>query len=291
MIALSVSIFILSFVMLNSSGPSQSPFLSLSLTPLLLSLFLNFRSLICVSLCLPPLMCLFSHSFSLHHFTKSFFFSQLFLASCSFLWFFLPLTHCYYISVSFLSHLLSILIPSFLSLSLPYCYFFFSLLAPFLCDPFTLSLSLSFLLWSLLSHFCCDPFSLTSVVIPISLSLSLILFCDHYIYISHFLSIVCPVGWSCRIYRLLLCRGIRPSPNKSLGYDTKQSNGEVPVMLGLWGMWSTRLLPSLPGHLWPGVVAPDKGSIYGLYRIKPWFLEFTFFAFELHIYAKLNCLE
>ena len=37
-------------------------------------------------------------------------------------------------------------------------------------------------------------------------------------------------------------------------------------MLELWGMWSTPLLPSLPGPLWPGVVAPDKGPIYGLTR-------------------------
>ena len=29
-------------------------------------------------------------------------------------------------------------------------------------------------------------------------------------------------------------------------------------MLDLWGMQSTRLLPSLPGPLWLRVVAPDK---------------------------------
>ena len=29
-------------------------------------------------------------------------------------------------------------------------------------------------------------------------------------------------------------------------------------MLELWGMWSTSLLPSHPGTLWPGVVAPDR---------------------------------
>ena len=38
-----------------------------------------------------------------------------------------------------------------------------------------------------------------------------------------------------------------PPPNESPGYDTKQSDGEVPVMLELWGMWSTSSLPSLPG--------------------------------------------
>ena len=31
------------------------------------------------------------------------------------------------------------------------------------------------------------------------------------------------------------------------GYDTKQSDREVPVMLELWGMQSTPLFPSLPG--------------------------------------------
>ena len=47
-------------------------------------------------------------------------------------------------------------------------------------------------------------------------------------------------------------------PNECHGYDTKQSDGEVPVMLGLWGMRSTPSLSLLPGPLWPGVVAPDR---------------------------------
>ena len=74
-----------------------------------------------------------------------------------------------------------------------------------------------------------------------------------------------PVGWGCRIQRLLLCRGVR-LPNECPGYDTKQSDCEVPAMLEIWGMRSTPSLPSLPGPLWPGVVAPDKGPIYGLHR-------------------------
>ena len=45
--------------------------------------------------------------------------------------------------------------------------------------------------------------------------------------------------------------------------DTEQSDGEVPVMLGLWGMQSTPSLPLLPGPLWPGVVAPDKALSMG----------------------------
>ena len=47
------------------------------------------------------------------------------------------------------------------------------------------------------------------------------------------------------------------TPNECSAYDTKQSDGEVPVMLGLWEMWSTPSLPLLLDPLWPGVLAPD----------------------------------
>ena len=72
--------------------------------------------------------------------------------------------------------------------------------------------------------------------------------------------IVSLVGWGCKIHRLHLCRGVNPSPtpNKYPGYDTKQFDGEVSVMLELWGMWSTPSLPLLPSLLWPGVVVPDR---------------------------------
>ena len=49
-----------------------------------------------------------------------------------------------------------------------------------------------------------------------------------------------------------------PPPNECPGYDTKQSDGEVSVMLELWGMRSTPSLSLLPGPLWPGVIAPDR---------------------------------
>ena len=49
--------------------------------------------------------------------------------------------------------------------------------------------------------------------------------------------------------------------NECPGYDTKQSDGEVPAMLELWGIQSTPSLPSLPSPLWLSVVAPDKGPI------------------------------
>ena len=49
--------------------------------------------------------------------------------------------------------------------------------------------------------------------------------------------------------------GYDPPPlNEFPDYDT---DGEVPVMLRLWEMWSTPSLPSLPGPLLPGVVVPN----------------------------------
>ena len=45
--------------------------------------------------------------------------------------------------------------------------------------------------------------------------------------------------------------------------DTKQSDSEFPVMLDLRGIQSTSSLPSLPGPLWSGVVAPDKVQSMG----------------------------
>ena len=73
---------------------------------------------------------------------------------------------------------------------------------------------------------------------------------------SFFISF-CPIGWGCRIHQLFLCKMVPLPLNKCPGYDTKQSDGEVPVMLELWGIQSTPSLPFPPGPFWPGVVAPD----------------------------------
>ena len=59
------------------------------------------------------------------------------------------------------------------------------------------------------------------------------------------------IVWGRRILRLHLCRGVRSPHNECLGYDIKQSDGETPVMLELWGMRSTLSLASLLGPLWP----------------------------------------
>ena len=49
-------------------------------------------------------------------------------------------------------------------------------------------------------------------------------------------------------------------PNECPGYDTKQSDGELPVIVELLGMQSTPSLPLLPVPLWPGMVAPDRAQ-------------------------------
>ena len=46
--------------------------------------------------------------------------------------------------------------------------------------------------------------------------------------------------------------------NECPRYDTKPSDGKVPIMLELWGMWSTPSLTSLPDPLWSEVVVSDR---------------------------------
>ena len=80
---------------------------------------------------------------------------------------------------------------------------------------------------------------------------------------------ICLVGCGGRIYWLRLCKGGKtPSPeNECPEFDTKQSDGKVPVILKLWGMRSTPSLPSLPGPLLLGVVAPDRLLSTGLIEL------------------------
>ena len=77
--------------------------------------------------------------------------------------------------------------------------------------------------------------------------------CDYNGVQDNYLLVNSPVICTSAPSHLHLCRGVRPpTPNECPGYDTKQSNGEVPVMLELWGMQSSHSLPSLPAPLWPG---------------------------------------
>ena len=86
-------------------------------------------------------------------------------------------------------------------------------------------------------------------------------------------------------------------PNEYPWYDSKQSDGKIPVMLELCGMRSTPSLPSLPSPLWPRVIAPDRvlsmgqielNCILMLNRIA-W--NRNVLTFKLRTYAKLNCLK
>ena len=52
------------------------------------------------------------------------------------------------------------------------------------------------------------------------------------------------IGWGCRIHRLNLSRGVQLLQQVSW-HDTKQSDGEAPVMPELWRMGSIPLLPSI----------------------------------------------
>ena len=65
---------------------------------------------------------------------------------------------------------------------------------------------------------------------------------------------VSPVGYGCRIHRLL--RAKTPS-DEYPNYDVNPSDGEAPI-LEIWGMESTPSLPMFPGPLWPRVVPSDR---------------------------------
>ena len=58
-----------------------------------------------------------------------------------------------------------------------------------------------------------------------------------------------------------------PPPYECPRCNIKQSNGEVPVMLKLWGMQNTPLWPSLLGPLRPGIVATDR--VLSMGQIEP----------------------
>ena len=77
----------------------------------------------------------------------------------------------------------------------------------------------------------------------------------------------------CKHILIYLCKYLDHCFHKSLkrgkslpslpGYVTKQSYSEVPVMLELCGMWGSPSLPSVPGPLEAGVVAPDRDLSMG----------------------------
>ena len=72
---------------------------------------------------------------------------------------------------------------------------------------------------------------------------------------------LCCTDYSCLLYHSKfrpLCPSIVCVRPTIQWYDTKQSDGEAPVMLELWGMLSTSSFLSFSGSLWPVVVALDR---------------------------------
>ena len=105
---------------------------------------------------------------------------------------------------------------------------------------------------------------------------------------------ICPVG-AVKYTDCASAKGQDPTPNSCPVHGTKQSDGEVPVMVELWGMRCTSSLPLLPGPLWPGVVAPDRVHSMGQIELNcvlmlNWITwNRTVLSFKLRSNAKLNC--
>ena len=70
--------------------------------------------------------------------------------------------------------------------------------------------------------------------------------------------------------------------NKCPGYDTKQCDSKVPIMLKLWGMQSTSSLLLIKGPLWLGVGAP-----MGQTELNCVGWDGTVFAFMLYVFVYL----
>ena len=66
----------------------------------------------------------------------------------------------------------------------------------------------------------------------------------------------CPVGWGCKIHRLLLCWRVRPSLKDCPGYDTKQWRGSS--YAGALGNAACHFIAITLRSLWPREVAPDR---------------------------------
>ena len=118
--------------------------------------------------------------------------------------------------------------------------------------------------------------------------------------------------WGCRIHQLLLLRGVTPTqecptaspqrdntnpPRCVLHMTQKKTDGDIPVMLEHWKMRCIPSLPSLPGPLRPGVIAPDRVLSMdqielNLILLLNWISwNGTVLTFKLHTYVKLNCLK
>ena len=75
------------------------------------------------------------------------------------------------------------------------------------------------------------------------------------------ISVFCPVGWGCILLVLLPTSGTRSPLNKCPEYDTKQTDGEVPNVVGVLGMIPNGLLPSRLGLYTTRATSQQWGEI------------------------------
>ena len=108
------------------------------------------------------------------------------------------------------------------------------------------------------------------------------------------------VCWGCRIHRPNLCRGLKSTPTSVL--DMTRNNLMVSNARDFGNAEylchrNTSLLPSLPGSLWPWVLAPDRvlsmleTEINSVFTLNWIVWNRTVLTFKLSTYAKLNCLR
>ena len=67
--------------------------------------------------------------------------------------------------------------------------------------------------------------------------------------IKYSIRVDCSVSWGCRIHRLLLFRGVRPSPMSVQHIILNKTDDKALVMLEFRGMWSNPSLQSRTGPL------------------------------------------
>ena len=84
-------------------------------------------------------------------------------------------------------------------------------------------------------------------------------------------------------------RRVRPTHLEYPGYGTKQSDGEVLIMLELWEMWSTPSLSSLSSPHWLGVVTPDRVLSMGQIKLNC-VLMLNWIALNRTVFWHCNCI-
>ena len=108
------------------------------------------------------------------------------------------------------------------------------------------------------------------------------MFNSHF-FVLLFMLLIRSVSWGCRIHWVQLCRVVTP-PTECPLYDAKQSYGDVPVMLELWGMQSNPFIAIAPRSILTRSGSNWENPIHGSNRSK-----LHTFALEIKLFWHLNC--